>query len=90
MPTALFRIGRGDFAIDFSDIARHGRVVPLFKPVRGVPADYPDQVCGNRFSGFHDIRRQFDSENRMINSFLSQFFCNRIQGSADENRAESL
>lgn len=34
MPTARFRIGRDDFAIDFSDFARHGRGVPLFKLYR--------------------------------------------------------
>jgi FAD/FMN-containing dehydrogenase len=66
--------GWGDFAIDFGDFARHWGGSPLFNQTREVPAEYPSQVFGSRFSFFRKIRRQFDPENRMMNPFLSQYF----------------
>jgi len=75
-PGAISTGSRGwnNFAIDFSDFARHGRGLPLFKPAHEVPADYPAQIFDSRFSDFRNIRRQFDPENRMINPFLSPYF----------------
>lgn len=66
--------GWGDFAIDFGDFARHWGGSPLFNQTSEVPADYPAQVFGSRFTFFRKIRRQFDPENRMMNPFLSQYF----------------
>lgn len=66
--------GWNNFAIDFNDFASHGRGLPLLKPAREVPADYPVQVFESRFIGFRHIRRQFNPENRMINPFLSPYF----------------
>lgn len=66
--------GWEDFVIDFSDFARHWGGIPLFNQTRDVPADYPGQAFGSRLDFFRRIRRQFDSENRMMNPFLSQYF----------------
>jgi L-gulonolactone oxidase len=66
--------GWEDFAIDFGDFARHWGGLPVFNQSREVPADYPRQVFGARLEFFRKIRRQFDPENRMMNSFLSQYF----------------
>jgi len=66
--------GWDDFAIDFSNFARHWGGVPLFNQTREIPADYPAQVFGSRFEFFRKIRRQFDPDNRMMNPFLSQYF----------------
>jgi FAD/FMN-containing dehydrogenase len=66
--------GWEDFAIDFGDFARHWGGVPVFNQTRDIPADYPGQVYGSRFTFFKKIRKQFDPENRMMNPFLSQYF----------------
>jgi len=66
--------GWDDFAIDFSDFARHWGGVPLFNQTREVPADYPTQAFGSRHEFFRKIRRQFDPDNRMMNPYLSQYF----------------
>jgi len=66
--------GWDDFAIDFSDFARHWGGAPLFNQTREIPANYPAQVFGSRFEFFRKIRRQFDPDNRMMNPFLSQYF----------------
>jgi len=66
--------GWGDFVIDFGDFARHWGGSPLFNQTREIPADYPSQVYGSRINFFRKIRRHFDSENRMMNPFLSQYF----------------
>lgn len=66
--------GWEDFCIDFSEFARHWGGLPVFNQTREVPADYPGQVFGSRLEFFRKIRRQFDPENRMMNSFLSQYF----------------
>jgi len=67
-------IGWDNFAIDFSEFARHWGGAPLFNQTREIPADYPAQVFGSRFEFFRKIRRQFDPDNRMMNPFLSQYF----------------
>ena len=46
----------------------------MFNQTREVPADYPAQVVGSRYEFFRKIRRHFDPENRMMNSYLSQYF----------------
>lgn len=66
--------GWEDFSIDFADFARHWGGAPAFNQTRQVPADYAGQVFGSRLEFFRKIRRQFDPENRMMNSFLSQYF----------------
>lgn len=66
--------GWEDFSIDFGDFARHWGGLPVFNQTREVAADYPAQVFGSRYEFFRKIRRQFDPENRMMNSFLSQYF----------------
>ena len=66
--------GWEDFALDFGDFARHWGGVPVFNQTRDIPADYPAQVFGSRFTFFKKIRKQFDPENRMMNPFLSQYF----------------
>lgn len=66
--------GWENFAIDFGEFARHWGGLPVFNQTREVPADYPRQVFGSRLEFFCKIRRQFDPENRMLNSFLSQYF----------------
>ncbi len=66
--------GWEDFVIDFGDFARHWGGVPVFNQTRDIPADYPGQAFGSRFTFFKKIRKQFDPENRMMNPFLSQFF----------------
>ena len=66
--------GWEDFAIDYGDFARHWGGVPIFNQTRDIPADYPGQVFGSRLTFFRKIRRQFDPDNRMMNSFLSQYF----------------
>jgi FAD/FMN-containing dehydrogenase len=66
--------GWEDFAIDFGDFARHWGGIPAFNQTREIPADYPGQVFGSRLDVFRKVRRQFDPENRMMNSFLSQYF----------------
>ncbi|MBT5221153.1 MAG: hypothetical protein HOI35_00720 [Woeseia sp.] len=66
--------GWDNFAIDFGDFARHWGGSPLFNQTREVASDYPAQVFGSRFDFFRKIRRQFDPENRMMNTYLSQYF----------------
>ncbi len=66
--------GWENFAIDFGDFARHWGGSPLFNQTREVPHDYPAQVFGSRLTFFKKIRRQFDPDNRMMNTFLSQYF----------------
>jgi hypothetical protein len=66
--------GWDDFSIDFGDFARHWGGLPVFNQTREVPADYPGQVFGSRLDFFRKVRRQFDPENRMMNSYLSQYF----------------
>lgn len=66
--------GWEDFAIDFSDFARHWGGIPLFNQTREVPPDYAAQAFGSRLDFFRRIRRQFDPDNRMMNPFLSQYF----------------
>lgn len=66
--------GWEDFAIDFGEFARHWGGVPAFNQTRDIPADYPRQVFGSRLAFFQKIRRQLDPENRMMNTYLSQYF----------------
>ncbi len=66
--------GWSDFAIDFSDFARHWGGVPVFNQTLEIPADYALPAFGSRLEFFRKIRRQFDPENRMMNPYLSQYF----------------
>ena len=66
--------GWDDFAIDFADFARHWGGAPVFNQTLQIAATYPGQVFASRLEFFRRIRRQFDPDNRMMNTFLSQFF----------------
>jgi len=66
--------GWENFAIDLGDFARHWGGSPLFNQTREVASDYPAQVFGSRFKFFRKIRHQFDPDNRMMNTYLSQYF----------------
>ena len=66
--------GWENFAIDFSDFARHWGGSPVFNQSLEIPSSYAPQVYGARIEFFRKIRRQVDPENRMMNAFLSQYF----------------
>lgn len=66
--------GWEDFSIDFGEFARHWGGSPVFNQTREIPADYPHQVFSNRLDFFRKMRREIDPNNRLMNTFLSQYF----------------
>ena len=68
--------GRGweDFVIDFAEFAQHWGGSPFFNQTRSMEPDYARRAFGSRMDFFKKIRRQLDPANRMMNSFLSQYF----------------
>ncbi len=63
-----------DFVIDFAEFAQHWGGSPFFNQTRSMEPDYARQAFGSRLDFFKKIRRQLDPANRMMNSFLSQYF----------------
>jgi FAD/FMN-containing dehydrogenase len=55
--------GWEDFVIDLADFAEHWGGVPLFS-----------QIYGARLEFFRKIRRQLDSEDRLLTPFMAQYF----------------
>ena len=66
--------GWEDFVIDFAEFAQHWGGSPFFNQTRSMEPDYARQAFGSRLDFFKKIRRQLDPANRMMNSFLSQYF----------------
>lgn len=63
-----------DFVIDFAEFAQHWAGSPFFNQTRSMEPDYARQAFNSRIDFFKKIRRQLDPSNRMMNSFLSQYF----------------
>ena len=66
--------GWEDFVIDFAEFAQHWGASPFFNQTRSMEQDYARQAFSSRIDFFKKIRRQLDPANRMMNSFLSQYF----------------
>lgn len=66
--------GWEDFVIDLADFAEYWAGVPIFNQTRSLRADYAKQVYGGRLSFFRKIRRQLDPEDRLLTSFMAQYF----------------
>lgn len=66
--------GWENFSIDFGDFARHWGGSATFNQTREIPANYPPQIFANRLDFFRKVRREIDPDNRMMNTFLSQYF----------------
>jgi hypothetical protein len=66
--------GWEDFVIDLADFAEHWAGVPLFNQTRSLRADYARQVYGARLAFFRKIRRQLDTEDRLLTPFMAQYF----------------
>ena len=66
--------GWEDFVIDFAEFAQHWGGSPFFNQTRSIEPDYARHAFGSRIDFFRKIRRQLDPANRMMNSFLSQYF----------------
>ena len=79
-PQQMFEVMSADTAFAANEVGECADQVtanggsPLFNQTRDVASDYPAQVFGSRFDFFRKIRRQFDPENRMMNTYLSQYF----------------
>ena len=66
--------GWEDFVIDLADFAEHWAGIPLFNQTRSLRADYAKQVYAGRLEFFRRIRRQLDPEDRLLTSFMAQYF----------------
>lgn len=66
--------GWEDFVIDFAEFAEHWGGYPFFNQTRALTTAHANVVLGHRAELFRRIRRQLDSDNRMMNPFLSQYF----------------
>lgn len=66
--------GWEDFVIDLADFAEHWAGIPLFNQTRSLRADYAKQVYGERLGFFRRIRRQLDPDDRLLSSFMAQYF----------------
>ncbi|MCZ6827812.1 MAG: hypothetical protein O7D88_09975, partial [Gammaproteobacteria bacterium] len=66
--------GWDDFVIDFADFARHWGGLPVFNQTREVDPEYAREIFASRLEYFRKVRRQVDSDQRMMNPFLSQYF----------------
>lgn len=63
-----------DFVIDFAEFAQSWGGSPFFNQTRSMDPDYARHAFGSRIDFFRKIRRQIDPNNRLMNSFLSQYF----------------
>jgi hypothetical protein len=66
--------GWEDFVIDFAEFAQSWGGSPFFNQTRSMDPDYARHAFGSRIDFFRKIRRQLDPNNRLMNSFLSQYF----------------
>ncbi|MDJ0919267.1 MAG: FAD-binding oxidoreductase [Woeseiaceae bacterium] len=66
--------GWEDFVIDLADFAEAHGGVPVFNQTRAVRSSYAQRVYGDALTSFVGVRRQLDSDNRLLNPFLSQYF----------------
>ena len=66
--------GWEDFVIDLADFAENWAGVPIFSQTRSLRADYAKQVYAGRLEFFRRIRRQLDPEDRLLTSFMAQYF----------------
>ena len=66
--------GWEDFVIDFAEFAQNWGGSPFFNQTRSMDPDYARHAFGSRIDFFRKIRRQLDPANRLMNSFLSQYF----------------
>jgi len=66
--------GWEDFVIDFAEFAQSWGGSPFFNQTRSMDPDYARHAFGSRIDFFRKIRRQIDPNNRLMNSFLSQYF----------------
>ena len=66
--------GWEDFVIDLADFAEYWAGMPLFNQTRSLRADYAKQVYAGRLEFFRRIRRQLDPEDRLLTSFMAQYF----------------
>ena len=46
----------------------------MFNQTRSLRADYARQVYGARLAFFRKIRRQLDTEDRLLTPFMAQYF----------------
>jgi hypothetical protein len=66
--------GWDDFTIDFAEFAEHWGGYAFFNQTRSLTVDHAGSAFGKRLAYFRNIRRQLDPDDRMMNSFLSQYF----------------
>jgi FAD/FMN-containing dehydrogenase len=66
--------GWEDFVIDLAQFAENWGGTPLFSQSRSMRAEYGKQLYSNRLEFFCKIRRQLDSEDRLLNPYLAQYF----------------
>ena len=66
--------GWEDFVIDLADFAESNGGVPVFNQTRAVRSSYAQRVYGDALNKFVGVRRQLDTDNRLLNPFLSQYF----------------
>ena len=66
--------GWENFVIDLAQFAENWGGTPLFSHSRSMRAEYGKQLYANRLEFFCKIRRQLDSQGRLLNPFLAQYF----------------
>jgi hypothetical protein len=66
--------GWEDFVMDFAEFAQSWGGSPFFNQTRSMDPDYARHAFGSRIDFFRKIRRQLDPNDRLMNSFLSQYF----------------
>lgn len=67
-------MGWDNFAIDFGEFAQHWGASPAFDQTREIDAARAGEVFRERLELFRRVRRQVDSDQRMMNPFLSRYF----------------
>ena len=66
--------GWEDFVIDLAQFAENWGGTPVFSQSRSMQAEYGRQMYANRLEFFRKIRRQLDSQGRLLNPYLAQYF----------------
>jgi len=66
--------GWDDFVLDLAEFAENWGGTPLFNQTVAARPAYVSQTYSGRMEFFRKIRRQLDSDNRLLNPYLARFF----------------
>lgn len=66
--------GWDDFVFDFAEFAGQHQGVPFFNQTRNASPEIVNQRYGSRLAFFNKVRRELDSDDRLLNQYFGTYF----------------